>query len=173
MEQKTVYLDTNILSRISDLRISKKTAHALERLAIIEGIRFVTSAKSREEILRTSNPHKNSVLQFLYALIQKIPLQIINYGAATGSGPTGAFPTGGDWTEPIYEELNQIFDPDDAEHIFQALQASCDYFMTLDRETILRRASGNPTEVKRICGKMEIVSPEDLVLAIEKNRKTI
>ena len=152
------------------MRVSQKTAQAFERLAIIEGIKFVTSAKSREEILRTSNPQKNSVLQFLYALIQKIPLHIVNYGAATGSAPTGATATGGDWIEPIYEELKQIFDSDDAEHIFQALQASCDYFMTLDRETILNRVYANSTEVKRICGKMEFVSPEDLVLAIEKMR---
>jgi hypothetical protein len=173
MTEKIVYLDTNILSRIPDMRVSQRTAYALEKLAAVEGIIFVTSAKSREEILKTYNPQRNSILQFLYALIQKIPLQVVNYGGATGAGPTGVFPTGGDWVDPLYEALNQIFDSDDAEHIFHALRANCDYFMTLDRETILNRVSANTTEVKQICDRMEFGSPEDLVFTIEKEGKTI
>ena len=170
MEEITVYLDTNILSRIPDLKLSAKTGSALSQLAGMESIRFVTSEKTRQEILKTSNPQKNSVLQFLHALIQKVQTVPIYDGGAIGETPIGATPIGGDWTEPSYERLQQIFDDDDAEHIVQALEAKCDYFMTLDAKTILRRAERHSSEVKDICGKMLLLSPEGVVEAISQRR---
>ena len=172
MDEITIYLDTNILSRIPDLKVSEETANALAKLAGLGMIRFVTSQKTKQEILRTSSQQRSSLLQFLYALIEKVPTYTVHYSGAIGAAPIGATPIGGDWTDPAYSELKRIFDADDAEHIIQALRAKCDYFMTLDRKTILNRAQHHLNELKGVCGGMALLSPEDLVCHIEKIRRS-
>ena len=171
MEETTVYLDTNIISRIPDLQVDEDTASALAKLAGMGMIRFVTSQKTKQEILKTPNPHRNSLLQFLHALIEKIRTTPVYYSGAIGAAPLGATPIGGDWTDPSYARLKRIFDNDDAEHIVQALRANCDYFMTLDDKTILSRVKKHAVEVSSICGQMFLLSPEDVVKAIEENRR--
>lgn len=170
MEETTVYLDTNILSRIPDLQVSEDTGKALAKLARMGMIRFVTSQKTKQEILKTPNPHRSSLLQFLHALIEKVRTVPVYYSGAIGGAPIGATPFGGDWTDPSYAQLKRIFDDNDAEHIVQALRAECDYFMTLDQKTILGRAKNHAEEVESICGKMVLLSPEDVVKIIEATR---
>lgn len=170
MEETTVYLDTNILSRIPDLKVSEETAGALAKLAGLGMVRFVTSQKTKQEILQTPNPHRNSLLQFLHALIEKVQTVPVYFSGAIGGAPIGATPIGGDWTDPTYSKLKSIFDKDDAEHIVQALKAKCDYFMTLDEKTILRRVKANAEEVREICRGMKLLSPTGVVDAIQAKR---
>lgn len=170
MKEATIYLDTNILSRIPDLRISETTANAFANLANLGGVKLVTSQKTKQEILGTRNTSRGSILQFLYALIDKVPLQTVHYSGCIGGAPIGATPIGGDWTDPLWAELKTVFDPDDAEHIVHAVRAGCDYFLTLDRETILDRAITNQDIIKKSCGKLLFVSPEEVVEAIQKQR---
>jgi len=108
--------------------------------------------------------------------MKKIPMHTvhISHGGAIGASAIGEDSLGGAWTEidPLYKELNAIFDDDDAEHIFQAVRARCDYFITFDKKTILNRASKSQNEVQKICGTMRSVSPKDALLLIQKDRKT-
>jgi predicted nucleic acid-binding protein len=163
MDDKVVYLDTNILSRIPDLRVSDNTASAYAELANIGGIRLVTSDKTKQEIRRTQNQVRNSLLQFLWVLIEKVPMQTVYYSGCFGSAPFGATPLGGDWEDPLYSDLRKVFEPDDAEHIVQAVRANCDYFLTLDRESILDRVEKNEAVVSTLCGRMTFVSPDELI----------
>jgi hypothetical protein len=108
--------------------------------------------------------------------MRKIPMNTvhISHGGAIGASAIGEDTlAGGGWMEidPLYEELNAIFD-DDAEHIFQAVMANCDYFITFDKKTILKRVSRNKHELQKICGTMRLVSPEDAIQLIQKDRKT-
>jgi hypothetical protein len=175
---ETIYLDTNIISRIADLSISEETADAYARLAKMQTmgeVRFVTSYKTAQEILGTENKIKNAVLHFFYTFICNVPFLTVHlsHGGAIGTSAIGETHIGGGWNEidPIYTKLGAIFDADDAEHVFQALMAKCDYFMTLDERSILRRVSSNLEEVQKICGSMRLVSPADAVRLIESERR--
>jgi hypothetical protein len=165
-----VYLDTSILSRIPDLRISAATATAYAELALLGGIRLVTSEKTRAEILKTGNPHRRGVLQLLLALVEKVPYEVVHCSGAIGAAPIGATPIGGDWTDPLYEGLKSIFDPDDAEHIVQAMRAQCAFFLTLDEASILSRSRAQALRLSRLCPALRFVSPENLVAALKANR---
>jgi hypothetical protein len=85
---------------------------------------------------------------------------------AIGGAPLGATPIGGDWTDPLYEQLSSIFDPDDAEHIVHAVREDCDYFLTLDEESILKRARAHTSAVTALCRKLKFVSPQDLAVEL-------
>jgi len=170
LEEVTIYLDTNILSRIPDLRVSESTASALSALVNLGGIKFVTSQKTRNEILRTKNASRGSILQFIYALIEKVPMQTVYFSGCVGGAPLGATPLGGDWTDPLWADLKTIFDPDDAEHIVHAIRSNCDYFLTLDEKTILDRAKFNQDAVGKMSGRLKYVSPEELVAMIKNKR---
>jgi predicted nucleic acid-binding protein len=180
MKEKKVYLDTNILSRIPNLDVSEGIENdldALTRLVELDGINFVTSFKTKEEILKTPNKIKNYALRIVYGIMKKIPMHTvhISHGGAIGASAIGEDAIGGGgWIEidPLYDELNAIFDDDDAEHIFQAIRAGCDYFITFDKKTILNRASKSQNEVQKICGMMRLVSPEDAILLIQKDKTT-
>ena len=171
MKDMPVYLDTNILSRLSDLRVSETTAVALAQLANVGSLQFVTSDKTRAEILNTPNPIRNALLQFLFALVDKVRFRILRYSGAYGAAPYGVAPYGGSWTDPVLTALLQVFDQDDAEHIAQAIHADCDFFLTLDGSTILRRACAQQSKLAAICGKLQFFCPEDLVRFIEEQRR--
>ena len=145
-----VYLDTNIVSRLSDVRVTPATADAYAALADMQVVEFVTSEKSRQEVRQATNPTRNAVLQLLVSFIDKVSAQTIRLSGAVGGAPIGATPLGGDWTDPLYERLTATFDPDDAEHIVHAVRGGCDYFLTLDEESHFEARRGEPR--RRGCG---------------------
>ena len=172
MKKRTIYLDTNILSELHEPDMPESIAFALARLVGIEGINFVTSIKTKAEILRTPDKIKNAKLQIFYSFINKTPIRriYISHGGGIGAGAIGEHAIGrGGWEEPdpFYIQLKTIFDEDDAHHIFQAVVGNCDYFMTLDNKTILKRVARRSNEVKKLCGAMKFVSPEDAIRLIE------
>lgn len=74
-----------------------------------------------------------------------------------------AFNSAGGGEDPVFSSLKRVFELDDAEHIFQAVKAKCDYFLTLDRSTIIDRVHSNRDFLARICPNMEIVDPGSLL----------
>jgi hypothetical protein len=72
-----IYLDTNIVSRLTDLRVSDATAAAYASLAETQDLTFVTSEKSRQEVRRTTNATKNAVLQLLVSFLDKVASQTV------------------------------------------------------------------------------------------------
>ncbi len=67
-----------------------------------------------------------------------------------------------------YSQLCEIFDRDDAEHVFSAVKSNCDYFLTLDRKTILDRVPTNRDALARVCGGLRFVSPSELLAEVER-----
>jgi hypothetical protein len=172
MEKLRAYLDTNILSRITDLRISQKTINAYGKLSEFEFIDFVTSDKTKREFGETRNSNKASILSFLYKIIDKIPPTNITHfgGGGYASSAFGGTAYGGGVSveDPLFKNLKNVFDQDDAEHIFHAIKASCNYFLTLDKKTILNRAKLQTKQLKTSCLKIVFCSPEKLVEIIEQ-----
>lgn len=163
MSTVAVYLDTNIISRIFDIRISEETAMAYRQLSEMQGLRFVTSAKTKQEMEQASNQRRASVLLFLYNQFAKTPWEVAEYSGAIGDNPIGLCVVGGGWTHPTLSKLRGVFDEGDAYHVFQASKAGCDYFLTLDEETILSRAKQNQELLSSICSNLKFRSPIELV----------
>jgi predicted nucleic acid-binding protein len=163
MAELTAYIDSCIVSRVADLRISNSSATALARIASCGRLAFVTSDKTLQEILQASDPKRRAILQFILALLDKVQFRTLQLSGAIGGAPIGSLPIGGQWTDPLWLELQAIFDRDDAEHITQAVRANCDFFLTLDKSTILDRVKTNSAAVTNLCGRLRVVSPEELV----------
>lgn len=172
MEKKLVYVDTCILSRIVDLRFSKSTAIAIDKLCDLDMIELVTSPKTLEEFINTINSKKKTALKLLYKLISKLQnKETVIYTPATwGSGRWGESVWGGGSTseDPIYSKIKEIFDKDDTDHIYQAIKNDCKYFLTLDKRTILNPAKKYQNELDLILLDMEFVDPTDLINKLSK-----
>jgi hypothetical protein len=160
-------LDTNILSRIPDLKLSEKSARAYEELSKRTDVKLVTSPKTSREIRDTPNQTRASILQFLYSLFQKVPMHTAVYSGCLGGAPLGCTPLGGGMTSPIFRELMTIFDHDDAEHIFQAIKSGCNYFLTLDRKSILNKIEVNSEKLLVLCPNLVFASPEEILDLID------
>jgi hypothetical protein len=168
-----VYVETSIPSRLTDYHVAGKSQlseadmEALGTLVERADVRFVTSSKALDEFKKTEAPAHQLALRVLYRFMEKVetvpqmrPTPRIIRAARPGqpmiTGPQSA-------NDPLFDELRKVFDADDAEHIFQAIKADCDYFLTSDFNTILNRAVARSTEVKRICGSLKLVSPSQLL----------
>ena len=168
-----IYLDTSILSRFMDQRlvISEADARALKLLGENQEVYFVVSLKVKQELEKVPNPIRNDLLQFIYFAYQEIPHRICEVASrgCYGSARYGSTRYGrsGGWVHPTFQGLRGIFEPDDAEHIFFASEDECDYFLTLDKHTILSRVRANPQEIRSLCGKMRFGSPEEVLALIE------
>lgn len=163
-----VYLDTNIISRINDLRTKEKEIQALAEISEKyqkNEIKIFTSAKAKEEIQKIDDEKKKGLILFFCNLITNIPLAnlIEHTSACFGSIAfgTSTFGGGGSAENPLFTKLKSFFDVDDAEHIFQAEKSELDYFLTLDKKTILNRVKQNQRKFDDIGLKIKIVSPSD------------
>src|SRR5947207_528995 len=136
-----VYLDTCFISRIPDLRIKPEDADAYAKIAKIPGLRLVTSSTTAQEIAKTADAKRRSILQFLESLFAKVPSHPVSFSGLIGAAPVGAVMVGGGSASPIYNGLSRIFDRDDAINIFQAFRSGCEYFLTLDHTTVLSRTA--------------------------------
>ena len=63
----------------------------------------------------------------------------------------------------LLRELKEIFDPADAEHVYQAVTGGCRYFVTVDRKTIIDRAVQNKDKIDNMCNGLIFIRPVDLL----------
>jgi len=172
MEKIVVYVDNCILSRIIDLRFKKSTGVAIEKLCDLDEVEMVTSSKTLDEFLNTTEDKKRTALRLLFKLISKIKKKepMIFYPATFGGVPFGTATFGGGYsaTDPVFEKINKIFDKDDSDHIYQAFKNGCQYFLTLDKETILNRVKKYKKELDLIPLNMKLVDPTGLVNEISR-----
>ena len=159
----TVYLDTSVVSRTWDLKIKEPDANALAQLAERDDLHFVTSYKTLGEILNTLDPKRRAMLRFVVGLMDKVRVRLLQYSGMIGGAPIGATMIGAGSTDPLLQQLQTLFDRDDAEHIALAVRDGCDFFVTLDARTILGPVKANRDAVSKMCGALEFVSPKDLV----------
>jgi len=169
----SIYLDTSIVSRIRDYgRLDDAAAQALEKLSeFSHQIHYVTSDTLTNEVARTKDPRTRGALLLFAAIIDKVPWEVPEHPGGWGGAPFGVMPWGAaGWTHPLYAGLSEIFDRLDAHHLFLAVRAECDYFLTLDRKTIIERATAEQTRVSELCGKTTIVDPQELCRTLEALR---
>ena len=173
-----VYLDANLI--FDQSKIDNITQEEVEALAILPKpprVNFYVSEKVKKEIKELGNPKKRNYLIFLYNLIQEIPEENIIQGAPAMFGSTmfgsTMFGGGRKIEDPLFIKLKQIFDKDDAELIFQAEKNDLDYFLTLDKRTILNRLHGKEDQLKETGLKIRIVSPSQLVKELDLNKTNI
>ena len=168
-----VYLDANLIFDPSKIdNIIQEEAEALKSLSESPRIKFYVSEKVKKEIEKHKNPKKKDYLLFLYNLIQKIPEEnIIKSGATLNSAMLNSVMLNeGTSEDPLFTKLKQIFDKDDAELIFQAEKNDLDYFLTLDKRTILNRLREKEEQLKEIGLKVRIVSPSQIVKELQLNK---
>lgn len=168
-----IYIDTNIFGRAIDGRIDAAEAASLRRvMGRRDDLDLFTSEKTRKEISNHPAQQVQDYLEFVINLVGVIPEEnFVNIvGGPIGSLPLGSAPVGGGMRkeDPVFTQVKGIFDPDDSEHIFQAIKSKADYFLTLDNKTILSRRA----DFHKLGFSTKLVSPKNLeaiLFAVEDN----
>jgi hypothetical protein len=127
-------------------------------------VELVTSKHMLDELLRATGVEQRALLVLLATLAAKVPYHQIGYGTPGYLGGTylGGAPLGGGGPivdDPLLADLKTIFDPDDAIHIFQAVQSRCDLFLTLDVRTVINRVTNNQQRVAQLCPGLRFGDP--------------
>ncbi len=169
-----IYFDTNIISRTKDFRIKKKDARALGVISNMNNIELFTSKKTKREIEECEDESQKGMMIFVYNLIKKIPEEKLlkEISSSVGVASIGVCSIGGGFCvseDNLFKKIKEIFDENDAEHIFQAIKNDLDYFITLDKKSILNRISGNKNELEKISNDMKFLSPSDFIKENEYN----
>jgi len=174
--RQRVYIDTNILGLVFDTTVAQDVAEAIGELCDFESLEFVTSRKTLQEILNHGALEKRCLLKLIYRFMSKLPetnlvgfvpalFGAVMFGEATFAG-------GAKRTDAIFSNLKQLFDSDDAEHIFQAVRGQCQFFLTLDSRTILERARRYQQQLTTICPDLRFVAPRELVSILRNENQT-
>ena len=166
-----VYVEPSVLSRIADylmkgaVGLRQGDKDALDHLCDQPSVDFVTSEKTLDEFLAASVPDLRLILKVVYKLTVKVrrePIQIRNPIIMRAEGRGSRIIAPASRIDPLFERLQRVLDRPDAEHVFQARKAECDYFLTTDAKTILNRAAGASKEQRQSWTPLEIVSPAQL-----------
>lgn len=70
----------------------------------------------------------------------------------------------------LLKELRDIFDRADAEHVYQAVEGGCRYFVTLDQKTIIDRIPAHEERVNNLCHGMRFLNPVKLLKIVSTER---
>lgn len=163
-----IYVGTCVLSGIVNKDMPERELKSVEVLCDNKNVELCTSRKTLDEFLNTKTYRQRVAFKLLYKIIAKIPSEnLINqYSATWGSVPWGAAEWGDGCSaeNKIFAKLKKLFKPDDAEHIFQAINARCDYFLTLDSRTILSKK--NKYESAQIAPNTKLVSQSGLAVLL-------
>jgi hypothetical protein len=149
------YVDTCIVSGMAKGDLSAADLSALRR--ILEAreagtIELVTSDVTKREIDQIP-PQYRAPHEAIYELLARVPVAP-SHLTATRLVNTGV--TQGAWREdPLFGRLRNLLpDVADAEHIFQTARNGVDFFVTVDRRTILRHKA----EVEAVC-QLQLATP--------------
>jgi hypothetical protein len=160
-----VYLDTCILSNLKADKIKEDQLNALDKISDYENIVFVTSDKMLEEFLKTTEDRIRITLKILYKLIIKIPSKPF-FRIEGGRSYPKTYPKTyfRKVEDELFTNLKIIFPHrGDVEHIYQAAVGECKYFMTLDENSILKKANKFLDQLNNICPNLEFVDPVTLI----------
>jgi predicted nucleic acid-binding protein len=156
-----VYLETTVFCWIFDAALTAEIASDLLEILAKPDLKFVTSRKALDEVRKTPDPIKRLRLECSVALVEKKTSQV---GFPSPQVYGGMLYGGFLWqSSPLLCQLQNVFDPADAEHVFHAIRAKCRYFLTLDKKTILKRVRRKPSVLKPLCGDLEFCSPAEMV----------
>lgn len=166
-----IYVDNNILCSIIGNEFNDEAGEAMQKLALSDH-EFITSQVTKEEMEKTPNQGIKGAALFIYRIFggKKFLNKETYFATGLGDAPLGTVPWGGGEVEnPSLSILRQVFDSEDARHIFQALSSHSDYFLTLDENSILKKYRLNRQNINDFCanGKLKIVNPKELVKDLE------
>jgi hypothetical protein len=152
------------------IQVSDDQAHAL--LAICSAnVELVTSDKMLHEVLKSQSLPRRALLTIVASLASRVPHREIATQSPGGFG-VGAFGVtafggiGPMSRDPLLTSLLNFFESDDAEHIFQAVNSGCSYFLTLDEDTILTPSRAHRKDLLALCRQMEFVDPVTLAASL-------
>ena len=163
-----IYVDTCIVSKIFDDSIDPTELKALYEVVQNRNIDFNTSHIVLEEFLKHPDDHKRAGLAILFKLFKLNPKQkptvalgcygVPLFGEAMYNDPN-------EKEDPLFKSIKEVFTQKDRdpEHIFQAVKSGCDYFLTLDERSILRKARNSAKKLNQICPNIKFVSPVELL----------
>ena len=133
--------------------------------------------KLSDEIAKTTDKLQRASLKWVAKLLEEMKsvpdatprAQVITAGLVGGRrGGSSRMVGPASLLDPVRTAIGEIFDPDDADHIFQAVKSGAQFFLTTDQKTILGRALSERPAVTAACGEMKFVSPGDLRIAIDQ-----
>ena len=161
---KKVYLDTCVLSKLNNSKLELDQLKALDKLSDMDNIDFTSSDKMLEEFLNTSDDKTRMELRVLYKLINKLPGRDTTETQTSFLSP--GFPVPTEAKKPLLYKLEKTFDTADAEHIYHAIKGNCDYFLTLDKKSILNKIEKYREKLEEISSGMRYVDPVALLKEI-------
>jgi hypothetical protein len=150
------YLDTCIVSGLAKADLAPVEQDAVMYLlqAHKQGeLKLVTSEVTAREISQIPEEFRRAH-SVVYSLLSDVPTVLL--GSTTSLSLMGTPGPGRE--DPMFENLKCLLpDPQDAEHVFQAAQNGVQYFVTVDRSTMLKHAA----KVESAC-KVKLVAPSTL-----------
>jgi len=156
-----IYVDNCVIGLIVDTAPEADELAAFVNITARSDLELVVSGKTSEELRRAQDRLKGQKLQILANLLKRVH-SVQEISAAYGASAYGELPYAGEWTDPLLVGLRTIFEPDDADHVFQAARSGCRYFLTVDRRTILDRAAKHKADLTALCPDLDFVSPVTL-----------
>jgi predicted nucleic acid-binding protein len=138
--QLKIYCDTNTLPGNAD--VEKEESKALQQLQSIEGLKWITSNRVRNEAVKTKDESKRSRLLGEHKERELVPkdekivgynLQPLLYGGFVGFTLIADVQDEAMRSELISRGLSRS----DAEHVTQAVCNDCDVFLTRDKKSII------------------------------------
>jgi hypothetical protein len=159
-----VYLDTCIISGLARNDIEQTQGKAmieLLKLSEIGTVRFVTSAVALSELEQIPPEHRTPHVA-VYHLLWKIH-------AFPEPSLTRLAPWGGPMGNParrIWSRIKRILpDENDVKHVYQAAKHGTDYFVTVDKATILKYKADLIVEAG-----VHVIQPSDLLRLIRTDQ---
>ena len=176
-----IYIDTDVLSNIASGKWYKKEdGKSLSAISELYPKSFCLSEtltlQEIQEIKNISDPELKNKVKEIYNRINKVSIPSLSYGGGSST------------QDPDRTKLRKIFTPEidkssgpksnyithfqnrkgkritvDADHIYYSFKSGCDFFLTVDRDTIMRRYYNNKSEVDRIISPTKIVVPPTLL----------
>jgi hypothetical protein len=144
----------------------KEQLKALEKIYDCNYINLVVSEEIFKEFVKTKENNIRIALKLFYKLIKKIDTANIIRFEVGWSFPW-KFPInfGVAEEDKIFSKLKKIFKNGDELHIYNAIKADCEYFLTLDYRTILNKIKKCKVaeEMKEICPNLRFVDPKELL----------
>lgn len=162
-------MDTCIFSNLIQQKIKSEDLKALEKISGYNNVEFVTSPVTLEEFNDTSQNSIRTALKVFYKIINKISnVNFINFKG--GFSLPFRFPTkfGKAEEDELYKKIKKIFKKKDINHIFNAIKDNCDFFLTLDYKSILKKTENNRGFIQKTCPNLKFADPKTLLKIIQK-----
>ncbi|HEY8830977.1 MAG TPA: hypothetical protein VIM21_00580 [Gemmatimonadaceae bacterium] len=135
-------------------------------------VTVAASAMTRKEVEKTRDSGRRSELVYIVDALEQLPWQIIE--ASVGGLNSAALNTAALngvvlRRHSLLTSLEDLFDTEDALHIAQARLSGCDFFLTLDRTTILSRRSSMTPTLRAALEPLEICDPVEIIARLARS----